>query len=79
MTIDTGKIGLDDWIFAMRGIDGDRMLTLKTNDGGFHSSSETPGRRGARPDDPRPAERRAQPQRPGRSSPPTRAIVSASC
>ncbi|MGI5179395.1 LCP family protein [Dactylosporangium sp. CA-152071] len=43
MTIDTGSIGLDDWIFAMRSIDGDRMLTLKTNDGGFHASPENPG------------------------------------
>jgi polyisoprenyl-teichoic acid--peptidoglycan teichoic acid transferase len=43
MTIDTGKIGLDDWIFAMRNIDGDRMLTLKTNDGGFHASPENAG------------------------------------
>jgi len=43
MTIDTGPIGLDDWIFAMRGIDGDRLLTLKTNNGGFHASTEQPG------------------------------------
>jgi anionic cell wall polymer biosynthesis LytR-Cps2A-Psr (LCP) family protein len=43
MTIDTGNIGLDDWIFAMRGIDGERMLTLKTNNGGFHASTEHPG------------------------------------
>jgi polyisoprenyl-teichoic acid--peptidoglycan teichoic acid transferase len=43
MTIDTGPFGLDDWIFAMRGIDGDRLLTLKTNNGGFHQSAENPG------------------------------------
>jgi LCP family protein required for cell wall assembly len=43
MTIDSGQIGLDDWIFAMRGIDGDRLLTLKTNNGGFHASAEQPG------------------------------------
>ncbi|GAA0714922.1 LCP family protein [Dactylosporangium roseum] len=43
VTIDTGSIGLDDWIFAMRNIDGDRMLTLKTNNGGFHQSTENPG------------------------------------
>jgi anionic cell wall polymer biosynthesis LytR-Cps2A-Psr (LCP) family protein len=43
MTIDTGPIGLDDWIFAMRGIDGDHLLTLKSNNGGFHSSAENPG------------------------------------
>jgi LCP family protein required for cell wall assembly len=43
MTIDTGSIDLADWIFAMRGIDGDRMLTLKTNNGGFHASTEHPG------------------------------------
>ena len=27
----------------MRGIDGDRLLTLKTNNGGFHQSPENPG------------------------------------
>ncbi|GAA3274423.1 LCP family protein [Dactylosporangium vinaceum] len=43
MTIDTGPFGLDDWIFAMRGIDGDRLLTLKTNNGGFHASTENSG------------------------------------
>ena len=43
MTIDSGQIGLDDWIFAMRGIDGDRLLTLKTNNGGFHQSELQPG------------------------------------
>jgi LCP family protein required for cell wall assembly len=43
MTIDTGPIGLDDWIFAMRGINGDGLLTLKTNNGSFHASTEQPG------------------------------------
>jgi hypothetical protein len=43
VTIDTGPFGIDDWMFAMRGIDGDRLLTLKTNNGGFHQSSESPG------------------------------------
>jgi LCP family protein required for cell wall assembly len=43
MTIDTGPIGLADWMFAMSGIDGDSLLTLKTNNGGFHASVEHPG------------------------------------
>ncbi|GAA0707831.1 LCP family protein [Dactylosporangium roseum] len=43
MTIDSGGIGLDDWIFAMKGIGGDNLLTIKTNNGTFHSSQEQPG------------------------------------
>ncbi|WP_327008918.1 LCP family protein [Dactylosporangium sp. NBC_01737] len=43
MTIDSGGIGLDDWIFAMKGISGDSLLTVKTNNGTFFSSSENPG------------------------------------
>ncbi|MEV0128097.1 LCP family protein [Dactylosporangium sp. NPDC050688] len=43
MTIDSGGIGLDDWIFAMKGISGDNLLTIKTNNGTFHSSPENPG------------------------------------
>lgn len=42
MTIDTGAIGLDDWIFAMRNIDADGLLTLKTNNGTFYESDEHP-------------------------------------
>jgi LCP family protein required for cell wall assembly len=43
MTIDSGGIGLDDWIFAMKGISGDSLLTVKTNNGTFFSSPENPG------------------------------------
>ena len=43
MTIDTGQIDLADWVFAMRGIDGDRLITLKTNNGGFFASPENRG------------------------------------
>ncbi|WP_238006043.1 LCP family protein [Dactylosporangium sp. AC04546] len=43
MTIDTGGIGLDDWIFAMKGVTGDNLLTVKTNNGTFHASSVQPG------------------------------------
>ncbi|GAA3223888.1 LCP family protein [Dactylosporangium siamense] len=43
MTIDSGGIGLDDWIFAMKGINGDNLLTVKTNNGTFYSSHENPG------------------------------------
>jgi LCP family protein required for cell wall assembly len=43
MTIDSGGIGLDDWIFAMKGISGDNLLTVKTNNGTFYSSPENPG------------------------------------
>jgi polyisoprenyl-teichoic acid--peptidoglycan teichoic acid transferase len=43
MTIDSGGIALDDWIFAMKGIGGDSLLTVKSNNGTFHESSEQPG------------------------------------
>ncbi len=43
MTIDSGGIGLDDWIFAMKGITGDNLLTVKTNNGTFYSSPDNPG------------------------------------
>ncbi|WP_432977987.1 LCP family protein [Dactylosporangium sp. CA-233914] len=43
MTIDSGGIDLQDWIFAMKGIGSDDVLTLKTNNGTFHESSEQPG------------------------------------
>jgi LCP family protein required for cell wall assembly len=43
MTIDSGGIDLDDWIFAMKGIGGDSLLTVKSNNGTFHSSSVQPG------------------------------------
>jgi hypothetical protein len=43
MTIDSGGIDLQDWIFAMKGIGGDSLLTVKSNNGTFHESSEQPG------------------------------------
>jgi polyisoprenyl-teichoic acid--peptidoglycan teichoic acid transferase len=37
MTVDGGGISLDDWAFAMRGINPNDLVTLKTNDGKFNS------------------------------------------
>ncbi len=37
MTIDNGHISIEDWIFGMKGITGDSMVTLKTNNGNYHS------------------------------------------
>jgi LCP family protein required for cell wall assembly len=42
MTVDDGGISLEDWVFAMRGIKPDDLVTLKTNDGTFHSD-DVPG------------------------------------
>jgi LCP family protein required for cell wall assembly len=39
MTVDDGGISLEDWAFAMRGINPNDLLTLKTNDGKFNSRS----------------------------------------
>jgi polyisoprenyl-teichoic acid--peptidoglycan teichoic acid transferase len=39
MTVDGGGISLDDWAFAMRGINPNDLLTLKTNNGKFNSRS----------------------------------------
>jgi polyisoprenyl-teichoic acid--peptidoglycan teichoic acid transferase len=43
MTIDSGGIDLPDWAYAMRGIGGDDLLTIKTNNGTFNQSSENRG------------------------------------
>ncbi|MEV6927734.1 LCP family protein [Dactylosporangium sp. NPDC051485] len=43
MTIDSGGIGLQDWIFAMKGIGADTLLTVKSNNGTFHESAKQPG------------------------------------
>jgi LCP family protein required for cell wall assembly len=40
MTIDSGGIDLADWAYAMRGIGGDDLLTIKTNNGTFNRSAE---------------------------------------
>jgi len=36
MTLDTGHVSIPDWIFAMKGITGDSLVTIKTNNGDFH-------------------------------------------
>src|SRR5262249_38577046 len=36
MTIDDGNIGLEDWIFAMRSIGTNDIVTVKTNAGKFN-------------------------------------------
>lgn len=43
MTVDAGGIDLEDWAFAMKGIGGDDLVTVKTNNGTFHASSENRG------------------------------------
>nr|WP_296073757.1 LCP family protein [uncultured Actinoplanes sp.] len=37
MTVDDGGIALEDWAFAMKGINPDELITLKTNNGRFNS------------------------------------------
>jgi LCP family protein required for cell wall assembly len=37
MTVDSGGISLEDWVFAMRGINPNDMVTIKTNNGKFNS------------------------------------------
>ncbi len=37
MTIDDGGVSLEDWIFAMRSVSPNDLLTIKTNDGQFNS------------------------------------------
>lgn len=39
MTVDNGGISLEDWAFAMKGINPDSLVTIKTNDGKFNSKS----------------------------------------
>jgi len=39
MTVDSGGIGLGDWVFAMRGISAANIVTIKTNGGQFHSEN----------------------------------------
>jgi LCP family protein required for cell wall assembly len=40
MTIDGGGIDLADWLYAMRGIGADDLLTIKTNNGTFHNDPD---------------------------------------
>jgi anionic cell wall polymer biosynthesis LytR-Cps2A-Psr (LCP) family protein len=37
MTVDDGGISLEDWAFAMKGINPNDLITIKTNDGNFNS------------------------------------------
>ncbi len=37
MTVDTGGISIADWIFAMKGITGDSVVNIKTNNGTYHT------------------------------------------
>jgi LCP family protein required for cell wall assembly len=37
VTVDNGGVALEDWIYAMRGIDPGNLVTVKTNDGTFNS------------------------------------------
>jgi anionic cell wall polymer biosynthesis LytR-Cps2A-Psr (LCP) family protein len=39
MTVDDGGISLEDWAFAMRNVNPDNLVTIKTNDGKFNSRS----------------------------------------
>jgi anionic cell wall polymer biosynthesis LytR-Cps2A-Psr (LCP) family protein len=39
MTVDNGGISLEDWAFAMRNINPDDLITLKTNDGHYNSKT----------------------------------------
>jgi LCP family protein required for cell wall assembly len=40
MTVDAGGIDLADWAYAMRGIGGDDLFTIKTNNGTFHNDPD---------------------------------------
>ena len=42
MTVDTGGISLEDWVFAMKGISPNDLITIKTNNGTFNSR-DVPG------------------------------------
>jgi polyisoprenyl-teichoic acid--peptidoglycan teichoic acid transferase len=39
MTLDTGGISIQDWIFGMKGISGNSMVTIKTNNGTYHADA----------------------------------------
>jgi hypothetical protein len=36
MTVDSGGIPLEDWAFAMRNLNPDNLVTIKTNEGKFN-------------------------------------------
>ena len=39
MTVDDGGIPLQDWVFALRGIQPEDLITIKTNNGKFNSET----------------------------------------
>jgi LCP family protein required for cell wall assembly len=39
MTVDSGGISLEDWVFAMKAIRPDNLVTIKTNEGKFNPST----------------------------------------
>ena len=39
MTVDSGRISLEDWVFAMKGINPSDLITIKTNEGKFNPRS----------------------------------------
>jgi LCP family protein required for cell wall assembly len=41
VTVDTGGISLEDWIFAMRGINAGTVTTIKTNNGQYNTTTIT--------------------------------------
>ena len=41
MTFDNGGIPLEDWVYAMKGIGGDGIVTIKTNNGTYHAAATT--------------------------------------
>ncbi|HLL69333.1 MAG TPA: LCP family protein [Micromonosporaceae bacterium] len=43
ITLDRGGVALEDWIYAMRGVSADSMVTIKTNKGTFNASTRNPG------------------------------------
>jgi anionic cell wall polymer biosynthesis LytR-Cps2A-Psr (LCP) family protein len=43
VTIDTGGVGLEDLVYAMRGVAADSVVTVKTNNGTFHPSAQNGG------------------------------------
>jgi LCP family protein required for cell wall assembly len=38
VTVDSGGVPLEDWIYAMRGVNPNDLVTVKTNDGQFNSA-----------------------------------------
>jgi hypothetical protein len=42
MTIDSSGIDVQDWSFARKGIGGDNLLAVKSNNGTFRESDEQP-------------------------------------